>query len=647
MSTLDHEILGETKLFRPTNQGPVTAARQRRNLAVYLLICALGLLPTLLSASASWRAFGLGLLVPGGGFPAALGFSGLLALGLTLGLLYLSVAVWFWNGMIVAPIAVWLGAALLAGAEAGESTSLLGLPAALATVGALAYYRQRTLARRRSADEQRLAARQEFFADSLAEVTVQAAAEAAPGTRELSLKDLQALRYAFDRALQPVGEFKGYTIIDQFQPAALRYQVNHLGYALGLSQCHYTPSFHGYLSQAQRNLIETYRVKRVWDYWVLESMWGHLNFSNFDPAAKDNIMLTGYYGMQVNQYMLASGDRRYAEPGSLSFRLSDQVVYPHDAHTLVDSIRNNQARSDFCLYACEPNWVYPVCNMYGMSALASHDRLFGTHYSATILPRWLDSLRAEFTDAKGTIVGLRSYLTGHELPLFAGEAGIAHFANIFSPALGRRLWAVGRKELSFCLASDGAGGQRLSFPPGALSFFDTIDVGNYRRGMLFAYAAVAMASREFGDNELAEAAIRSMEMDCGMSIDNGVLHYTRGSGLATLWALEARIMRTGDYHNSFVQGPPASVFSGPLLGTASYPEVLVAKAFSQGEDLELVLYPGVRDGAQTLGFERLRAGQRYAVEGIEGASVTADGEGRASLSVTLAGRTALRLVPVS
>ena len=645
MSTLDHEVLGETKLFRPTNQGPVTAARHRRNLMCYALVCALGLLPTLLGASAGWRAFGLGLMVPGGGFVAALGIGGVLALGATLALLYLSLVTWFWNGMIVAPIAVWLGSAWMAGAMAGESTSLFGLPATLATIAAIYYFRQRSLTRQRAADEARLTARQAFFGDSLAEVTVSAAAEPVAGTRELSPRDLEALRYAFDRALQPVGEFKGYTIIDQFQPAALRYQINHLGYALGMMQCHYTPSFHGYLSQAQRNLIDTYRVKRVWDYWVLESMWGHLNFSNFDPAAKDNIMLTGYYGMQVNQYMLASGDRRYAEPGSLNFRLNEQTAYAHDAHTLVDSIRMNHARSDFCLFACEPNWVYPVCNMYGMSALASHDRLFGTNYCASILPRWMDALRSEFTDAKGTIIGLRSYLTGHELPLFAGEAGVAHFANIFSTTLGRRLWAVGRKELSFCLAPDGEGGQRLTIPREALSFIDTIDVGNYRRGMLFAYAAVAMASREFGDNELAEAAIRSMELDCGPALDNGALFYERGSGLATLWALEARIMRTGDFHNSFVVGPPASVFEGPLLAEARYPEVLVAKAFSHGEDLELVLYPGKQNGVQNLGFERLRPGQRYAVEGMDGASVTADAQGRASLAVNLSGRTALRLTP--
>ena len=41
---------------------------------------------------------------------------------------------------------------------------------------------------------------------------------------------------------------KSFTIIDQFQPAALRYQINHMGFALGMAQGMYTPNFHGYLS---------------------------------------------------------------------------------------------------------------------------------------------------------------------------------------------------------------------------------------------------------------------------------------------------------------------------------------------------------------------------------------------------------------
>ena len=48
------------------------------------------------------------------------------------------------------------------------------------------------------------------------------------------------------------------------------------------------------------------------------------------------------------------------------------------------------------------------------------------------------------------------------------------------------------------------------------------NVGNCRGGSLFAYAGIGMASREFGDSKLAEAAIQSMELDCEAAPDNSI-----------------------------------------------------------------------------------------------------------------------------
>ncbi len=646
MASTSTEALHAAREFAAANVGPISAARHRRNFMIYGALCVLGLLPTLLGAAPAWRAAGLGLLLPGGGFPA-LGGAWLLALPVTLALTYLAIIVWFWCGMVAAPLLIWFGSAVLAGALADTELWAGAYVVTPLAIAGLVVYVRRQAAARAAADVARHALRQGFFGESLAEVNTRAAAEAADVTGELTPDQLLSVRYLLERALQPVGEYAGYTIIDQFQPAALRYQINHLGYALGLVQGHYTPSFRGYLGQAQRNLIETYLNRRVWDYWVLESMWGHFNFSNFDPAQKDNIMLTGYFGMQVNQYMLNSGDRRYAEPGSLTFRLNAQTAFPHSAHTLVDSVRMNHERSDFCLFPCEPNWIYPVCNMYGMGALASHDRLFGTAYVNAVLPRWMRMLETEFTDRKGSLIGLRSYWTGIEIPFYAGEAGFAFFANVFSPPLARRLWAIGRKELSFCLAPGPDGATRLTIPPEALSFLETIDPGHYRPGALFGYAAVAICAREFGDDELADAALRSMDQDCGRVIENGVARYTEASGLANLWAIEGRLLRTGDFRNSFVKGPAPEVFTGPVLDDARYPDVLVAHAVSDGRDLRLVLYPGQGDGPQTLGFAQLQPGQRYAIDGDARDSVQADGDGRARWTVDLRGRTALRLAPAA
>lgn len=646
MSTIELEVFSGVAPLPSSPVGPVSAARHRRNVLVYALLCVLGLLPTLFDAAPGWQVAGLGLLLPGGGF-TALGGAWLLALPLTLGLFWLSIIVWFWCGMVLAPIAVWLGAAWIAGAAASTEPGLGGyLLTPLVVAGFIVYARRRN-AQRAQADLARHAARSGFFAASLAEVKTHADVVPAPDTRELSTEQLLSVRHLLNLALQPVGEYAGYTIIDQFQPAALRYQINHLGYGLGLVRTHYTPNFRGYLDQAQRNAIETYLNRRVWDYWVLESIWGHFNFTNFDPAAKDNIMLTGYYGMQVNQYMLSSGDRRYAEPGSLTFRLDERQTWPHDAHSLVRSVCDNHRRSDYCLFPCEPNWIYPVCNMYGMGALASHDRVFGTRYVEDVLPRWMAMLDSEFTDRKGSLIGLRSYWTGIEIPFYAGEAGFAFFANVFSPALGQRLWAIGRKELSFCLAPDAQGATRLSIPREALSFLDTIDPGHYRPGALFAYAAVALCAREFGDEELAEASLRSMDQDCGRVIENGALRYADASGLANLWAIEARLARTGDFRRSFVDGPSVASLSGPILDEAPYPAVLVAQALSDGTDLRLVLHPGAGDDAQTLGFARLQPGRAYQVTGDVSERLLADGEGRARLTLRLHGRTTLRIVPAA
>ena len=48
----------------------------------------------------------------------------------------------------------------------------------------------------------------------------------------------------------------GFDVIEQYQTSAIRYQINFLLWGLQLAQCHYTPNFHGYLSLAQRNLID-------------------------------------------------------------------------------------------------------------------------------------------------------------------------------------------------------------------------------------------------------------------------------------------------------------------------------------------------------------------------------------------------------
>jgi hypothetical protein len=639
MTTIDAHLDALSVPQGAHHKGPVTAGRQRRTAILYGALCLIGALPLLLGAGASWQAAGVGLWIPGGGFLADGGWATLL-FPLALALFVVSLVAWFWCGMVLAPLVVWFGSAALAGTLAGERIWAGGPWLAAASAAAVGFAFYRRAERQRAEGRARAVARRAFIPESLAEVQARAVKAPEATAREMDAEQLSALRYVLDRALQPLDQWGGFDIIDQFQPAALRYQLNHMGFALGLSQSAYAPSFRGYLGQAQRNLIEKYLLRKVWGYWVYESCWGHLNFSNWDPARRDNIMLTGWFGMHVGQYMLATGDRRYLEPGSLTFRLDAKTAYVHDFNTLVGSVKANYDTAEFGLFACEPNWIYPICNHYGMAALAAQDAVCGTDNVRRYLPRWFEMMRTEFTDESGSIIGLRSQHTGLPVPFPVGEAGYAPFENIFAPDEARKLWAIARREIAPAMHTDKNGRPRITLPGAGL------DAGNYSTGHTASFAGILMGAREFGDDDLAEAAQNSLDADCGRVVTDGVRRYTGGSNLANTNAVLGALMRTGDYGRSFSQGPAPEILAGPVLEGASYPEVLVARAVSDGAGLDLVLHPGRGAGQQTLGLARLRPGACYVVSGAAPETFTARPDGTAELTVRLEGRTAVRVAPL-
>jgi len=639
MAATPNEIV-QAFVTRQASTGPVTASRRRRAALIYAAMCALGVIPLITGMSAASRAAGLGLWIPGGGFLAVGGWA-MLLFPVAVALFGLAVFAWFASGMVVAPIVVWLGSAWLAGSMAEESISTFGAILVPALAAGAAFYAHRYSRSRREAEMARFEARKQFLPSAIAEVIETASPAPSPEARELGPDDLAAVRYLFDRALQPMGELNGYDRIDQFQTSALRYQINNIGYALAMLQCHYAPNFHGYLARAQRNLIELYLDRRIWSYWIYESAWGHLNLTNPDPAGKDNIMLTGWFGLHVGMYMLNSGDRRYAEPGSLPFRLSSHRVFHHDIHSLEQSVLRNFLDSEFCLYPCEPNWVYPICNHFGMASLAVYDRLFGTRYVKATLDRWLQSLDKEFTDLSGSVIGLRSALTGLRFPFPAGEAGFAIFENCFAPERAQRMWAIARQELKGILRTGEDGTRTIELPGRGFDF------GNYRPGWTGAYASIMDSAREFGDEETAAAAQESLDRRCGRSIEGGVLRYTGGSNLSNILAVRARIHRRDDFRIAVTRGPGEATARGPILAEVGYPDVLVARARSDGEALDLVLYPGEEPGPRTLRFERLKPGRRYTVRNGKEDGMVADATGAASLTVDLRGRTSIRLLPAA
>jgi hypothetical protein len=79
-------------------------------------------------------------------------------------------------------------------------------------------------------------------------------------------------------------------------------------------------------------------------------------------------MLTGYLPVNALLYMINTGDDCYGKNGSMSFERNGKVAHVHDVHSIVKSVLDNfLGRYDqpFCLYPCEPNWIYPAAISVG------------------------------------------------------------------------------------------------------------------------------------------------------------------------------------------------------------------------------------------------------------------------------------------
>lgn len=74
--------------------------------------------------------------------------------------------------------------------------------------------------------------------------------------RELTLAELRRLQLIFDVGSQAIDDFSNFTIVDQFQPAAIRYQLYEMMYCLGMYQGIYALNFHWIL---QRSFLQNDR----------------------------------------------------------------------------------------------------------------------------------------------------------------------------------------------------------------------------------------------------------------------------------------------------------------------------------------------------------------------------------------------------
>lgn len=633
MTTKQHTARRIPPIPRFTHaHGPVTRTRLRRIRVGFAAIWAAALLALLLDVSDAVNAFALGLLVPGGGFvlvdhpvPAVVA---LLAAPV-------AVFLWWFLGMVLLLPGVWIGSAALAAALTGGSTwppAVWVVPVVWAALVVFGVGLQRYLfamsARRGRAVNERLAD---------VELPVRTP-PSVPEVQESSEEDLAVLRHVLDLSLQPLDEWEGFESLDQFRESALRYQLNFISYALAMHQYTRTPAFTGYLAEGQRNAIVKMTDKKVWGYWFWENLWGNLRWSR-DPIERDNIMYSGYFGVMIGLYEALNDDRRFEQPGSLALRWNEGRRFDYDFGRLTGVLRRNMLRDPYSQYACEPNWIYPYCNTYGVNTVMLHDQIHGGSLSTEVVDRVRDSYSSgDFLRPDGRIIFVKSKFGPAFLPTStAGDGMMAFWLHAGLPELADRTYWIMRNDLMRDLDSK---------PSLRLTVWDRIDPGRYTIGKgIYAWTSLLLAAREMGDDATAEVLQKAIDARVPVVRHNGARLYGKVSNFTNVTYALARFTRSHAMADLIQTGPPPEWQSGPILAEAAYPDVLVARAVTDGTSLDLVLRPGDGPRRTTLRLERLQPGRTYRLRGAVGDSVVAEADGSALIGVDLADRTAVHVSP--
>ncbi len=613
--------------------GPATRTLLRRTYSYLAVIAGVGMLPVLLGMSPAWKALGLGLVLPGGGF---LYTGDYLLAAIALAAFPAVLLLWWLVGNVLVPPTYWVATALLAASRADgpvQTWAQIAVPVILGAlvVGRMTYYWVRNrLANSRGA---------RYNAALAAEApVVSIPPPAANAVREADPDELPSLRYVLDLALQPIDRFDGffYLKFDQFREGALRYQINHLAYATALYQYTHTPAFSGYLAEAQRNAIQKALDKRVWKYWSLENLWGNLRW-NPDPIIDDNVMYSAYLGLMLGLYETMNQDSRYRQPGALTLRWNDRTAFVHDANTITTAVLDNLNRSRAGLYPCEPNWIYPFCNTFAFNHLLLDDRLSGTDNAGSVIERARSAYDAgDWCEPDGRLAGLRSEHLGTRGPGGGNMADAmnAYWLNPIMPDLAQRTWWLVRRYHL------GPQDDPANFPH---SSWDRVDPGNYMPVDGFARAALTACAVEFGDDELAEALDGSF--DKYLVEQDGARRYKRISVWSNMWLVLARFGRADAVRGLIRDGIPEEWKTGPRLCAAAYPDVMVTYAVTDGHALNLVVQPGNGAVRTRLAFDRLRPGQTYRIDGGLTDTITAEANGHALLDIDIDRRLELRLHP--
>jgi hypothetical protein len=85
------------------------------------------------------------------------------------------------------------------------------------------------------------------------------------------------------------------------------------------------------------------------------------------PVRRQSIMITGRLGTTIGSYERITGDRELSNDGGSTFIVDSRKSYEYSFASMMEALARKFERSPFGLVASEPNWIYALCNTYGVA----------------------------------------------------------------------------------------------------------------------------------------------------------------------------------------------------------------------------------------------------------------------------------------
>lgn len=321
---------------------------------------------------------------------------------------------------------------------------------------------------------------------------------------------------------------------------AYRYQIGYMSLALALAHYHRLPAAPVVFKGALDRLIQRMLEPDVWWYWRDTSTAGGFMGialptlpSKTDPVAADNIMYSAYLMDMVLMYTMLFDDRKYEEPGSLTFRVQPflwggdrQEEFRYDQRALVDRIYWNLVQSGYLGVACEPWCVFQICNNVPILGYRLHDHIYGGDLAREAMDGYIKAW-SEFGGGVNehghfvTFVVKNNELLPKDLVMDQdrafGDAWLGLLLNMWRPELVRKTYAD-KVDAWVDRAADGTIALKTS-QPGSPELLQT--------GMGGEFGWIAGWASEMGDEEMLTGLFRHADTHMRPQWDNGGLYYPR------------------------------------------------------------------------------------------------------------------------